>query len=125
MVALACSSGSEAPTDDGDLPSDPPPVIQASPLVGSWMAVPPEGEGEIAAVRMAFAGDGGLIVTEVLAGGGQLRFSGTWTASEDSLRLVGAYFEPADGARAAFSTQGDSLLVLVDEWGNRQEWRRL
>jgi len=125
IAVLACSSGTDAPTDEGDPPPEPPPVVEAHPLVGSWSTTPRENGGQIAAVRMAFEVDGGLIVTELLSAGGQLRFRGTWTASADSLRLVGRYFEPGDEARVVFSMQGDSVLVLVDERGSRQEWRRL
>lgn len=124
-MVLACSSGTETPTDDGAPTPEPPPDIQESPLVGSWTAAAPEGAGNIVEVWMAFESDGDLIVTELLAAGGQLRFRGAWAASEDSLHLVGAYFEPEGGPHVAFSLQGDSLLVLVDEQGRRQEWRRL
>ncbi|MEE2658770.1 MAG: hypothetical protein VX733_09725 [Candidatus Latescibacterota bacterium] len=113
-------SKADKPTEGPELPEDK----TSESLVGVWST---QGEdpmlGDVE-VRFDLRPFGDLRVTVLLESGGRLTFSGSWAFGPNKLTLDGGYFEDGQ-SRVSCTLQGDSLLVLTDDAGRAQEWRRL
>lgn len=118
LLALACG-GSPAPTHEAVAPPGKDPS-----LVGTWESAGDDPQlGGAVVARLELADGGGLRLTLSSPTSGSLRFTGSWALEDAVLVLRGAYFGDGE-VRVTCQLLGDSLLVLEDGTGSRQEWRR-
>lgn len=119
LLLLACGAG-PAPTRQGQ----EPPATDGT-VVGTWESSgdDPQLGGDVV-VRLELNATGDLILTESSATSGRLRFAGSWSLEGALLVLRGPYFGAGGEARVTWELVGDSVLVLRDESGQSQRWRR-
>ncbi|HJP33976.1 MAG TPA: hypothetical protein QGF95_25795 [Candidatus Latescibacteria bacterium] len=115
LMLLACGS---------DSPTEPPPPGKAESLVGAWHTRGDDPDlGEQVDVRLDLQESGVLRVTVTQPGGASLTFPGSWTVTDDMLRLHGAWFQP-DGEVAVRCELTGDLLILTATDGSTQTWER-
>lgn len=118
LLLLSCG-GSPAPTHEAIAPPAKDPS-----LVGTWESSGDDPRlGGAVVARLELADGGSLRLTLSSPASGSLRFTGSWALEDAILVLRGAYFGDGE-VRVTCQLLGDSLLVLEDGTGTRQEWRR-
>lgn len=94
-------------------------------LVGAWYTQGdnPDLGGQVD-VRLELQASGALRVTVILPGGAvSLNSPGTWTLTDDVLRLVGVWFKPDGEVEVRCEVSGDTL-ILTAAGGSSQTWER-
>ena len=93
-------------------------------LVGAWYTQGdnPDLGGQVD-VRLELQASGALRVTVSQPGGASLNFPGTWTLTDDVLRLVGVWFQPDGQVEVRCEVSGDTLILTAAD-GSSQTWER-
>lgn len=100
------------------------PVEVDPPLVGTWTTTGTDEDFGAVDVIMELLRDGTLMMSVALDGGGQLSFPGVWTTAGETLVLEGEYFRPDNRSEVRWLIRDDGVLVLGDENGRSQEWKK-
>lgn len=100
------------------------PVEVDPPLVGTWMTTGTDEDFGAVDVIMELRRDGTLKMSVALDGGGQLSFPGVWATDGETLVLEGEYFRPDNRSEVRWLIRDDGVLVLEDENGRSQEWKK-
>ena len=97
---------------------------KSASLVGAWHTQGDDPDlGDEVDVRLELMASGSLRVTVTQPGGASLNFPGTWTLTDDVLRLVGVWFQPDGEVEVRCEVGGDRLILYAAD-GSSQTWER-